>query len=236
MPRDKFRRADINVALLDDPKFKRLWRVVRDQVVMNEAVVLYLATVLESWSNGERVSVDDAEPIWMVPSPGTVDHLKAVGLLDDDGRIPEATWRSWFGPAVERVAKRKDASAAANAARWGSDRNATALPTESVSSPPSQAKPSNTKPSNTPPPNQGLRMNGTNPRAMGTNPRSTGTSPRAIREEQKRGPSALGDILLAAAKAAEETTNGETTADTKGISDDDGARRTRQEGGAETTE
>jgi len=42
---------------------------------------------------------------------------------------------------------------------------------------------------------EGKRANGTNPRAAGTNPRAAGTSPRQEREAQKRGPSALHEIL-----------------------------------------
>lgn len=58
-----------------------------------------------------------------------------------------------------------------------------------------------------PPAQRGRRSDGTNarafggnPRAVGENPRSLGTSPRQERDDRKRGPSRLGDLLAEAAR------------------------------------
>lgn len=89
----------------------------------------------------------------------------------------------------------------ASAQRWQSERNANAsddaMPSTSTSTRRDESTP--------PPAEQGKRRNGTNPRATGTNPRALGTSPRQIRESEKRGPSALGEILRRAAAAGHES-------------------------------
>jgi hypothetical protein len=71
---------------------------------MAQAVTVYLAVILESWRSGERSAAENAAPLWLADASDAVAGLSAVGLLDDAGRIPERAWRSWFGPAHDRLA------------------------------------------------------------------------------------------------------------------------------------
>ena len=89
---DGFQIADIDVGLLDDPKFRRLWRDLHDQGLMCEAVVLFVSTLLESWSSGLRVPVDEAMPIWLDPTDGVLEGLRRVGLLTSEGFVSESGW------------------------------------------------------------------------------------------------------------------------------------------------
>jgi hypothetical protein len=97
---DGFARADISVRLMRDRKFKRLEGLLRPGQA-HAAMLLYLATVLDSWAEGDRIPVDEADgPV--AASPLLVQALQRVRLLDDEGRIPEHAWESWFAPAQER--------------------------------------------------------------------------------------------------------------------------------------
>jgi hypothetical protein len=120
MPRDDaFGRADIDVGLFDDIKVKRLWRLLNDPAKMHHAMILYVAAVLTSWAEAEPSSLIDAAPVWTDVPDEIVAALKAVALVDDDGRIRSESFSRWFGPALERRSKRQHASAIANATRWG---------------------------------------------------------------------------------------------------------------------
>lgn len=110
MPRDDgFAVADTATGKLDDPKFRKLWRIVHDGPAMNAAVVLHDAVQLASWAAGERVTAEDAAPFWMESVENVAANLQAVGLLDKDGRLPAKAWESWFGAARDRRQKRRDA-------------------------------------------------------------------------------------------------------------------------------
>jgi len=98
--------------------------------------------------------------------------------------MPEDCYRI-RGHDAERIA-RSNAGRNAAALRWHSERNADALPKRE------RDENENESPL---PLKEGKRANGTNPRATGTNPRAQGTSPRQTREQEKRGPSALHEIL-----------------------------------------
>lgn len=103
MSRDEgFAHADIDTGQLEDGKFRLLWRALNDASTMSIAVVAYHATVLASWAAGDRVSVDEAAPLWLVPGPGIVQALLEVGLLDSERRIPAHAWESWYRPAWDR--------------------------------------------------------------------------------------------------------------------------------------
>ena len=114
---DGFQIADIDVGLLDDPKFRRLWRDLHDQGLMCEAVVLFVSTLLESWSSGLRVPVDEAMPIWLDPTDGVLEGLRRVGLLTSEGFVSESGWSAWFGPAAARREQRRTAGRAGGKAR-----------------------------------------------------------------------------------------------------------------------
>lgn len=109
MARDEgFAVADTATDKLDDPKFRRLWRELRDESALNAAVVLHEAVTLKSWATGERVMAEDAAPFWMVDYDTPTKHLQSVGLLDATGKLPAKAWRSWFGPAYARREKRRE--------------------------------------------------------------------------------------------------------------------------------
>ena len=114
---------------------------------------------------------------------GPLKALLDAGLLEVDG--DEYVMR---GLDAERQ-RRRDAARTGAAKRWQSERNANA----SADAMPRRDETRRDKV--TPPPHEGKRENGTNPRALGTNPRAIGTSPRQEREAQKRGPTALHQIL-----------------------------------------
>jgi hypothetical protein len=102
-PRGLGRTADVASDILTDDR-------VQDAVALvgSAAVVAYLAVVTGSWSRGERVALSSAvRRLPRVYDLGDLDELAAtlarVGLLDADGRIPETTWASWYGPAKARA-------------------------------------------------------------------------------------------------------------------------------------
>ncbi len=100
--------ADVSSAKLSDPKFKALWRYLRDEQAMNAAVVLHDATLLASWQHGERVTADDAAPAWVTDIDAPAKALIHVGLLDSDRLIPDEAWREWFGSASDRRQNLRD--------------------------------------------------------------------------------------------------------------------------------
>jgi len=106
---DGFSIADVDTSMLDDPKFRTLWRRLRGRAAMGQAVTVYLAAVLESWRSGERSTADDAAPTWLGDVSGPVAALSAVGLLDEAGKVPEHAWLSWFVPAFDRREARRAA-------------------------------------------------------------------------------------------------------------------------------
>ena len=213
---DGFQIADIDVGLLSDPKVRRLWRLLRDQGLMCEALMLFVSTLLESWSSGCRVAVDEAMPMWLEPSDGVLEALRKADLLTPDGRVSESGWVAWFGPASARREQRREAGRAGGLARPRlSDAQAPLeqQPSAAVAPANPTVLPSVTpsvRPEIPPPPaKRGRRKQGTNPRARGTSPRQNGhaprqegTSPRQEREERKRGPmpQSIHDILRRAAE------------------------------------
>jgi hypothetical protein len=103
MSRDSgFPRADVDVRILDDPKFRAIIRSTRDDSVIARCVTAYLAILTASWARGERVSLEDAAPLWVTGLDDLGDRLSNIGLLDAEHRIPEHTWASWYEPARAR--------------------------------------------------------------------------------------------------------------------------------------
>lgn len=111
MPRDDgFAVADVSTSKHTDPKFRRLWRMLAgDEDGMNAAVALYEAVTLASWGQGERVEADEAAPFWMSETREAMLSLQKVGLLDEDGMIPQHAWDSWYLPAYGRREQRREA-------------------------------------------------------------------------------------------------------------------------------
>lgn len=113
---------------LDDPKMRELWQRLKEPEMMARAVVLHAATVLASWRQGERVSVTQAAPLWLIVEPELIAELRAVRLIDKAGKIPAASWAEWFGPAFNRRETRRESGRAggyAKAQRSPSDATAT---------------------------------------------------------------------------------------------------------------
>ena len=108
MARDEgFAIADISTAQLTDPKVRRLWRECAGNVnLMNAAMMLYHATVLESWQHGQPIAAENAAPFWMLELP--LAPLKAAEMLTEEGFVPEHAWESWYGPAHKRRAERQE--------------------------------------------------------------------------------------------------------------------------------
>jgi hypothetical protein len=103
-----FAIADVDTSLYGDTKVARLWRELGDQALMGCAMSLLEATRLTSWREGERVTVEDAAPAWMLDIDKIVAGLVDVGLLDKDHRIPRKSFTKWFGTAkVRRQASRE---------------------------------------------------------------------------------------------------------------------------------
>jgi len=134
---DGFPVADVDSAYFEDSKMRDLWQRVRAPDLMARAVVLHAATLLGSWRQGERITVGQATPLWMVTDAEVVDHLKAVKLLDRAGKIPAQSWTKWFGPAFGRREARRDAGRIGGLAS-GKGRSSDASPSPKASSSPAE--------------------------------------------------------------------------------------------------
>jgi hypothetical protein len=100
--------ADVDVGILDDPKVRALVRSTKDEALVARAMVAYMAVVTGSWGRGERVTLEDAVPLWINSVEDLAERLASVGLLDAEGRIPERSWESWFRPAWDRREERRE--------------------------------------------------------------------------------------------------------------------------------
>lgn len=97
-----FENADIDVGILDDPKFRAFARSTRDEGILARGVVAHLAVTTSSWGAGERLTLEEAAPLWLTGLEDLAERLVAVGLLDTEHRIPEKAWQSWYAPAAQR--------------------------------------------------------------------------------------------------------------------------------------
>lgn len=105
---DGFPVADVDSAYFDDAKMRDLWQRLHDADKMARAVVLHAATLLGSWRQGERITVGQAVPLWMIADDDLVADLRAVRLLDRHGKIPTGPWNQWFGVAHKRREARRE--------------------------------------------------------------------------------------------------------------------------------
>ena len=98
-----FEVADTDTGLMADPKVLALARRLRDATRTGAAVALYDAVRLASWKAGQRLTLEETAPGWWLdPIDELAAALEAVGLIDDEHRIPAHAWAGWYGPAVER--------------------------------------------------------------------------------------------------------------------------------------
>jgi len=106
---DGWARADVDTGYFEDAKLRDLWRLVRDEAQMARAVCLHQATLLASWRQGCRVTVEQAVPLWLTPDAELMKALRKVQLLDRRGRIPVASWAQWYEVAEQRRVRRQQA-------------------------------------------------------------------------------------------------------------------------------
>lgn len=107
---DGFAVADVATSYFDDEKVRQLWRrLAPDTGAMLEALGVHQSTLLASWREGRRVTVDAAAPIWLPIRESIVAELVAVGMLDRTQRVPARSWERWFGPARDRKRARVEA-------------------------------------------------------------------------------------------------------------------------------
>lgn len=91
----------------------------------------YMALLGEAWASADRsLTVADA---WCPMVPCTPEEateaLQAVGIVDNKGRIPAASWRDWFGPVATRMKLASDKGRLGAEKRWGKKGgNAPAMP------------------------------------------------------------------------------------------------------------
>lgn len=124
MSRDEgFTIADISVGILRDRKVRRLRNANPDDA--DALTLLYVAIVLSSWEEGDRLPADEADtPV--TPTPDRVAALRSAELLDGSNRVPEATWEVWFKPAWERRERRRSSGSAGGLRSWDKRRSSNA--------------------------------------------------------------------------------------------------------------
>lgn len=113
---DGFDIADISSSIHEDVKFKRLAR--KYPALVATAFLAYVATLCESWRDGERVSIEDAWPVALVPyDPAVVEALVEFDLIHV-GLVERDSWEKWFGPAKRRRDVAREAGRKGNRLRW----------------------------------------------------------------------------------------------------------------------
>jgi hypothetical protein len=150
---DGFAIADIDVGVLRDVKVRRLRQQVPDD--FPATVVLYLAVVLSSWEDGLRLSALEADSV-VEATAERIAGLKAVELLDEDGKIPAHAWESWFRPAWERREASRAGGREGNRRRWGTRSSVTDSPPDSHPESPSLPSVPTVSPSYKPPDSRAL--------------------------------------------------------------------------------
>lgn len=103
---DGFLVMDVSADIIRDPKWRLLQKHAPDR--LGDAVIVYLATMGESWKAGRRVTVTSAWPTLLPLDDRVIEALQFVRLLDTKGLILLKTWRDWFETARKRRAKSRD--------------------------------------------------------------------------------------------------------------------------------
>lgn len=142
MARDAgFSIADVSVTIFEDTKVRLLVRRLQAQPgERNTALLLYLATVLESWKAGRQVAASEALPLWMeedaVPA---IEALVAAKLLDEAECVPDDTWEAWYGTARDRRARLRESGRKGGLARVASSGDAVSSAGKALSTAASKA-------------------------------------------------------------------------------------------------
>ena len=100
MRSDGFDRMDVSTSLPDDQKFRALARRYPDKLA--PAGWAYVSLLALSWREAGRLSLDEGWPFGLPWDQEAADALLAVGLVDEEYRLPEKPWEAWFGTASER--------------------------------------------------------------------------------------------------------------------------------------
>jgi hypothetical protein len=113
--REGYGRADIDTGFFHDPKLRALARRLQDPQKTMAAAGLYLATVLASWHEDRRLTIDEAAPGWWLDEPREyLEDLIAVGLLDEEARVPLHAYEAW----TARPRRAQEAGRKAATQRW----------------------------------------------------------------------------------------------------------------------
>ncbi len=121
--RDGFSRADIDTNFFHDPKAVALARRLQNDCLTMAYLGLYQATVLASWKAGHRVTLIEAAPAWWLSNLGVPEtELRAVDLLDDEGRVLEHAFEAWAGRLIDALDKAAAAGREGARRRWHPDR------------------------------------------------------------------------------------------------------------------
>jgi hypothetical protein len=136
-----FPHADIDTGFFDDPKVRALVRSERDEGTASRALLAYIATFTASWRAGDRVTFEDAAPLWLSDLDDLSERLREVGLLDDTNRVPAHAWEAWFRPAWERREKKRASGAEGGRRSWDKRRRNSAEATPNPSHPSASSEP-----------------------------------------------------------------------------------------------
>ena len=88
MRSDGFDRMDVSTSLPDDPKFRALARRYPDKLA--PAGWAYVSLLALSWREAGRLSLDEGWPFGLPWDQEAADALLAVGLVDEEYRLPLA--------------------------------------------------------------------------------------------------------------------------------------------------
>ena len=102
-----FLLANIDVGLLTDPKLLRLGELVPDEGERACTIVVYLQTVLQSWHDGQRLTVEEAEGSGSPPLSAS----SALAAMAHRRRAPRSQLgvEHYYVPALERSQRRSRA-------------------------------------------------------------------------------------------------------------------------------
>ena len=100
---DGFPIADVDVSMLEDAKVRQLVRVIGDEAMTARCLIGYTAVVLASWRAGERVTLDEAAPLWLTGLEDLAEGLRGV-----DCSTTRAAYRRRRGPDVGARDRREE--------------------------------------------------------------------------------------------------------------------------------
>jgi hypothetical protein len=97
---DGFQTMDVATDLLNDPKFRRLYRLHPD--LWMPSVIAYWSLLSDSWREGQRLTIGETWRGELQPNDAIAAAMREVGLIDREERIPTAPWDDWYGKVQKR--------------------------------------------------------------------------------------------------------------------------------------